>query len=50
MPIFIFSHYKSMATISCHSNKSSYPMARIGFMAPEMMLFDNVDDGWTTEG
>ena len=20
MPIFIFSHYKSMATISCHSN------------------------------
>ena len=22
---FHFSHYKSMGTISCHSNKSSYP-------------------------
>ena len=27
MPIFIFSHYKSMASISCHSNQGSY---RIG--------------------
>ena len=26
MPIFIFSHNKSMATISCHSNQSSYPI------------------------
>ena len=26
MPIFIFSHYNSMATISCHSNQSSYPI------------------------
>ena len=26
MPIFIFPHYKSMATISCHSNQSSYPI------------------------
>ena len=26
MPIFIFSHYKSMVTISCHSNQSSYPI------------------------
>ena len=28
MPIFIFSHYKSMATKSCHSNLilSSYPV------------------------
>ena len=24
MSIFIFSHYKSMATLSCHSNQSSY--------------------------
>ena len=24
MPIFIFPNYKSMATISCHSNQSSY--------------------------
>ena len=24
MTIFIFSHYKSMVTISCHSNQSSY--------------------------
>ena len=23
--IFHFSHYKSMGTISCHSNQSSYP-------------------------
>ena len=23
---FLFSHYKSMGTISCHSNKSSYPI------------------------
>ena len=22
---FLFSHYKSMGTISCHSNQSSYP-------------------------
>ena len=26
MPIFIFLHCKSMATISCHSNQSSYPI------------------------
>ena len=26
MPIFIVSHYMSMATISCHSNQSSYPI------------------------
>ena len=24
--IFHFSHYKSMETISCHSNQSSYPI------------------------
>ena len=23
---FLFSHYKSMGTISCHSNQSSYPI------------------------
>ena len=23
---FLFSHYKSMANISCHSNQSSYPI------------------------
>ena len=64
MPIFTFSHYKSVATISYHSNQISYPigtkkniicspayrcymrnMARIGFMASEEMLFENVDDG-----
>ena len=22
---FLFSHYKSMGTVSCHSNQSSYP-------------------------
>ena len=28
---FHFSHYKSMATVSCHSNQSSYrPVARYG--------------------
>ena len=26
MPIFIFLHYKSMTTISCHNNQSSYPI------------------------
>ena len=26
MAIFIFSHYKSVTTISCHSNQSSYPI------------------------
>ena len=26
MSIFIFPHYKSMATISCYSNQSSYPI------------------------
>ena len=26
MPIFTFSHYKSMATISYHSNQISYPI------------------------
>ena len=26
MPIFIFCHYKSMATVSCHSIQSSYPI------------------------
>ena len=26
LPISTFSHYKSMETISCHSNQSSYPI------------------------
>ena len=26
MPIFIFPHYKSKATVSYHSNQSSYPI------------------------
>ena len=25
---FHFSHYKSMATINCHSNQSSYPIEK----------------------
>ena len=53
---FLFSHYKSMGTISCHSNLSSYPngkkttiirspdlLKRIGFSASEEMSFENVD-------
>ena len=33
---FHFSHYKSMATISCHSNQSSYPIGTktISFVPP----------------
>ena len=27
-PIFIFPHYKSMETLSCHSNQSTYAMAK----------------------
>ena len=27
---FHFSHYKSMGTISCHSNQSSYPTGSVG--------------------
>ena len=25
---FLFSHYKSMGTLSCHSNQSSYPTGK----------------------
>ena len=53
-------HYKPMATISCHTNQSSYHIEtifvpytyrcymwnilRIGFMASEEISFENVDD------
>ena len=61
MPIFIFSHYKSMATISCHRQPEllsdwgknniihSYMqnMVRIGFREE---VVENVDDGWTEDG
>ena len=61
--IFHFSHYKSVETISCHSNQSSYPigtkntfircymwnMERISFTASEEKSFENVDDGRTTD-
>ena len=59
---FHFSHYKSMETISCHSNRVlirlgqktilfvppayrcyMWNMVRIGFMASEVMSFENVD-------
>ena len=42
MPIFIFFfHYKSMATINCHSNQSSYPIGTktILFAPPDYRCF-----------
>ena len=35
-----FSHYKSMGTISCHSNQSSYPtgIKNITFRSPYLMM------------
>ena len=62
---FHFSHYKSMGTISCHSNQSSYPtgiknittyrcymcnMERIRLTASEEMSFENVDGRTTDDG
>ena len=35
---FHFSHYKSMGTISCHSNQSSYPTGRVGRSKPPPVL------------
>ena len=61
---FHFSHYKSMATGSCHSNRSSYPIAtknttvrfpglymlHVKFgQNREEMLFENVDRRRTDE-
>ena len=31
---FLFSHYKSMGTISCHSNQSFYPIGIKNFSFP----------------
>ena len=58
---FLFSHCKSMGTLSYHSNQSSYPIGiktqlfvpptyrcytkRIGLTASEEILFENVQEG-----
>ena len=40
MSIFIFSHYRSMATISCHSNQSSYPIGtKTVFVPPAFICY-----------
>ena len=37
---FLFSHYKSMGTISCHSNQSSYPIGtkNTTFRSPYLLM------------
>ena len=61
---FLFSHYKSMGTISCHSNQSSFPIGikKTTFRSPNLKMlyvkyeknwphgFRGEDGQWTTDG
>ena len=44
MPIFIFSHYKSMATISFHSNQSSYPSETKNHLIHSPCLYESCSE------
>ena len=46
---FLFSHYKSMGTISCHSNQSSYPIGikNTTFRSPlPIVLYVKYEKNW----
>ena len=47
---FLFSHYKSMGTISCHSNQSSYPIGikkhNFSFPLPIDAIYVKYEKNW----